>query len=91
MFRNFGKRLGSALAVLCLVSTLAMATEMACIQDDGKGTCTGATTADGTTLVVVGPDVKKGEPMDCMDAAGKIDCKPLKSSMKQPRQMTPRQ
>ena len=86
MVRYIGKTLGSALAVLCLVATLAGAAEMTCAQDDGKGTCTGATTADGKTLVVVGPDLKKGDRMDCMDTAGKISCKPLKGTPMKPRQ-----
>ena len=35
--------------MLCLVSTLAMATEMTCAKDDGKGTCIAATDPDGRT------------------------------------------
>ena len=35
--------LGGAIAMLCLVSTLAIATEMTCAKDDGKGQCIAAT------------------------------------------------
>ena len=46
--------LGGAMAVLCLVSTLAMADEMTCTAGDGKGNCTAATGPDGKVVVVVG-------------------------------------
>jgi hypothetical protein len=38
--------------VMCLVSTLAVATEMTCAKDDGKGDCIAATGPDGKTVVV---------------------------------------
>src|SRR5262245_34312152 len=47
MLHQFGKTLGGAMAVLCLVSTLAMADEMTCTAGDGKGNCTAATGPDG--------------------------------------------
>ena len=37
MQRIVGKTLGIAFTVLCLVSTLAVATEMTCTKDNGKG------------------------------------------------------
>ena len=36
MRRILGKTVGGAIAVLCLVSTLAAATEMTCAKDDGE-------------------------------------------------------
>ena len=74
MLRILGKTLGSAIAVLWLVSTLAVATEMTCAKDDGKGTCIAATDPDGKTVVVVGEGVKMGEPMDCVDRGHMIAC-----------------
>jgi hypothetical protein len=74
MLRIFGKTLGGAIAVLCLVSTLAVATEMTCAKDDGKGDCIAATGPDGHTIVVVGEGVKTGEPMDCVDRGNIIAC-----------------
>jgi hypothetical protein len=74
MLRNVGKTLGGAIAVLCLVSTLAVATEMTCAKDDGKGDCIAATGPDGQTIVVVGEGVKTGEPMDCVDRGNIIAC-----------------
>src|SRR6266446_9504734 len=73
MLRIFGKTLGGAIAVLFLVSTLAVATEMTCAKDDGKGDCIAATGPDGKT-VVVGEGVKTGEPMDCVDRGNIIAC-----------------
>ena len=77
MLRRYGKTLGGAFAVLCLVSTLAMATEMTCAKDDGKGNCIAATDSDGRTIVVVGEGLKMGEHMDCEDRGNMIACQPL--------------
>jgi len=60
--------------VLCLVSTLAVADEMTCAKDDGKGVCIAATRPDGQTIVVVGEGLKAGEQMDCMDRGNIIAC-----------------
>ena len=63
----------------CLVrqmaSPVAMAGEMTCTKDDGKGTCTAATGADGKTIIVVGPGMKTGEQMICTDRGSMIDCR----------------
>ena len=77
MLRQFGKTLGGALALVCLVSTLALAEEMTCTASDGKGTCTTATGADGTPVVVVGEGVKVGEKMDCVDRGTMIACQAI--------------
>ena len=77
MLRQFGKTLGGAMAVLCLVSTLAMADEMTCTAGDGKGNCTAATGPDGKVVVVVGEGVKVGEKMDCTQKGSTIDCKAI--------------
>ena len=77
MLRILGKTFGSAIAVLCLVSSLAVATEMTCAKDNGKGQCIAATGADGTTVVVVGDGLKVGEQMDCEDRGNMIACQPL--------------
>ena len=63
--------------MLCLVSTLAIATEMTCAKDDGKGQCIAATDPDGQTVVVVGDGLKAGEQMDCVDRGNMIACQPL--------------
>jgi hypothetical protein len=77
MLRQFGKTLGGAIAVLCLVSTLAVADEMTCTASDGKGNCTAATGPDGKVVVVVGEGVKVGEKMDCVHVGTTIDCKAI--------------
>jgi hypothetical protein len=74
MLRKIGKTLGSAIAVLCLISTLAVADEMTCAKDDGKGVCIAATGSDGQTIVVVGEGLKVGEKMDCVDRGNIIAC-----------------
>jgi hypothetical protein len=78
MLRKFRKILGGAIAVMCLVSTMAMASEMTCAKDDGKGTCTAATGPDGQTLVVVGEGLKVGEIMDCMDRGNMVECQAVR-------------
>jgi hypothetical protein len=65
------------MAVLCLVCTLATATEMTCAKDDGKGQCMAATDPDGKTVVVVGDGLKAGEQMECEDRGNMIACRPL--------------
>jgi hypothetical protein len=77
MRRICGKTLGGVIAVLCLVSTLAMATEMTCTKDDGKGQCIAATDPEGNTVVVVGDGLKAGEQMECEDRGNMIACQPL--------------
>ena len=74
MLRKIGKILGGAIAVLCFVSTLAIADEMICAKDDGKGDCIAATTSDGQTIVVVGEGLKVGEKMDCVDRGNIVAC-----------------
>jgi len=74
MLRKAGQTLGGAIAMLCLVATLAVATEMTCAKDDGKGDCIAATGPDGKTIVVVGEGVKTGETMDCVDRGNIIAC-----------------
>jgi len=74
MLRTIGKTVGGALAVLCLVSTLAVADEMTCTAGDGKGNCTAAAGPDGKVMVVVGEGVKVGEPVSCVDAGYMINC-----------------
>ena len=80
MLRILGKTLGSAFAVLCLISSLAVATEMTCAKDDGKGNCVAATDPDGRAIVVVGEGLKTGEQMDCVDRGNMIACQPLVAS-----------
>jgi hypothetical protein len=77
MLRTLGKTLGSALAVLCLVSTLVVAGEMTCTKDDGKGDCVAAAGPDGKPVVVVGKGVKTGEKMDCTDQGNILNCKAM--------------
>jgi hypothetical protein len=77
MQRIVGKTLGITFTVLCLISTLAVATEMTCTKDNGKGNCIAATGPDGHTVVVVGEGLKVGEPMDCVDRGTMIACQPL--------------
>jgi predicted ribosome-associated RNA-binding protein Tma20 len=69
--------LGIAIAMLCLISTLTVATEMTCVKDDGKGQCIAATDPDGKIVVVVGDGLKAGEQMDCEDRGNMIACQPL--------------
>ena len=77
MLRRYGKIVGGAFAVLCLISSLAAATEMTCARDDGKGNCVAAMGPDGQTVVVVGEGLKTGEQMDCVDRGNMIACQPL--------------
>ena len=84
MLRTFGKAMGSALAVLCLVATLAVAAgekeegmEMTCVKTDGKGDCVVGTMPDGKDLVLVGSGLKVGEKMLCHHRQNMIHCVPI--------------
>ena len=48
--------------------------EMTCIMDDGKGNCISAAEADGSTVVVGGKGMKKGDKMQCRDLGNGILC-----------------
>ena len=70
------------MAGLCLVASVTLATaatmDMTCVQDNGKGSCTAGYTPDGRTIVVVGPDVHKDEPMACEDKGYQVACTPVR-------------
>ena len=76
MLRTVGKTVGGALALLCLVSTLAIAQSqtMTCTASDGKGNCTVATSSDGKAIVVVGDGVQVGEKINCQNRGYMISC-----------------
>ena len=57
--------LGFAVAVLFVVSTLAVAGEMMCTKADDKG-YTMAKGADGKEMAVMGAGMKMGDKIDCM-------------------------
>jgi hypothetical protein len=65
---------GMALAMLCLVSTLAGAVEMTCRASDGKGNCTAGSGPDGKEVVIVGTGIAVGEKMDCIQQFPLMTC-----------------
>jgi hypothetical protein len=81
MLRTLGKTVGSALAVLCLVSTLAVAAEegmeMTCTKSDGRGNCVVGKMPDGSDLVLVGSGMKVGQKMLCHHKENMIHCTPV--------------
>src|SRR5437016_12792245 len=62
MIQKLTKTLGLAVAVLCVVSTLAVAGEMTCTKADDKG-CIMAKGADGKEMAVIGAGMKMGDKM----------------------------
>jgi hypothetical protein len=79
MLRKIGKAVGVAMAMMCLVSTLAIAQgqEMTCMKDSGKGQCTAAAGADGKVIIVVGDNLVRGDHMTCVDRGYVVYCTPL--------------
>jgi hypothetical protein len=77
MLRKIGKAFGVAMAMMCLVSTLAIAQEqaMTCTKDDGKGNCTAAAGADGHVIPVAGNNLKTGALMTCIDRGYVVNCR----------------
>ena len=82
MIRKLVKTLGCTVAVLFVVSTLAVAGEMTCTKADEKD-CTMAKGADGKEMAVMGAGMKMGDKMDCMSKDGKMEC--MKGMMKKYR------
>src|SRR5438552_2890331 len=74
MIRKLTKTLGLAVAVMCVVSTLAGAMEMTCTKADDKN-CTMAKGTDGKEMAVMATGMKMGDKMDCMSKDGKMECK----------------
>ena len=75
MIWKLTKTLAGAVAMLCVVSTLALAEGMTCSQDDGKN-CTMAKNADGEEVTVMVPSAKVGDKLDCTDKDdGTMACK----------------
>ena len=64
--------LGGAMAVLCVVSTLAMAQgqTLVCTKVDDRGSCIEAKGPDEKMVLVKGEGVKVGEKMTCVTAPG---------------------
>jgi len=73
MIYKLAKTLACLVAVLCVVSTLAVAAEMTCTKADEKG-CTMAKGADGKEMAVMGTGMKMGDKMECMSKDGKMEC-----------------
>jgi hypothetical protein len=64
MIRKVLQTLVVVLAVLFIVSAVAMAAEMTCTRADDNG-CTMAKGGNGEEMKVTGPGVKIGEKMNC--------------------------
>jgi hypothetical protein len=73
MLRKLGKTLMFAVAVMGLISTLAVASEMTCLKADDRG-CSMATGIDGKEVAVLAAGVKAGDKMECADKGGKMEC-----------------
>ena len=88
VLRSIGMTLAGTGAVLCFVSTLAVAQvqtpttppgqpmNLTCSRDDGQGTCTAARMPDGKEIVVFGQGLRRGAAMTCVDRGNVVDCRP---------------
>ena len=86
MRRTMAKTLACAVAVLCVVSTLALAEEMTCSKDNGKD-CIMAKDANGDEVEVMVSGVKAGDKLTCTQTRDRMMCqkdpgKPQKDTMK---------
>ena len=85
MRRTMAKTLACAAAVLCVVSTLALAEEMTCSKDDGKN-CIMAKDANGDEVEVMVSGGKAGDKLTCTQTGDRMMCqkdpvKPQKDTM----------
>jgi hypothetical protein len=76
MIRKLVKTIRFVVAVMFVVSTLAIAGEMTCTKADEKG-CTMAKGTDGKEMAVMGAGTKMGDKMECMGKDGKMECQPM--------------
>jgi hypothetical protein len=90
MLRTLRKTFGGAMALMCLISTLALAQSqqgqpqaqgqqgqsqtMTCTKVDDKGNCIEARGTDDRLVIVMGEDMKTGEKMTCVTTAGVVHC-----------------
>jgi len=86
MRRTMAKTFACAVAVLCVVSTLALAEEMTCAKDDGMN-CIMAKNAKGDEVEVLVFKVKVGDPLTCTPQGDLMLCqkapmKPQNDAMK---------
>jgi hypothetical protein len=78
MSRRFGKLLMSALAVLCVTFTLAMAADkmmMGKVKEMDNAGMTTIMMDDGKEMKTMMKDVKAGDAVECMMKEGKTECK----------------
>jgi len=73
MIYKLAKTLACLVAVLCVVSTLAVAAEMPCTKADEQGR-TMPIGDDGKGMAVMGTGMKMGDKMECMSKDGKMEC-----------------
>lgn len=73
MRRTMAKTLAGAVAVLCVVSTLALAEEMTCSKDNGKD-CIMAKDANGDEVEVRVSGVKAGDKLICTQTRDRMMC-----------------
>ena len=88
MRRTMAKTLACAVAVLCVVSPLALAEEMTCSKDNSKD-CIMAKDANGDEVEVMVSEVKAGDKLICTQTRDRMICqkdpmKPQKDTMKKP-------
>jgi hypothetical protein len=86
MRRTMAKTLAGAVAVLCVVSTLALAEEMTCSKDNGKD-CIMVKDANGDEVEVMVSGVKAGDKLICTQTRDRMMCqkdpgKPHKETLK---------
>ena len=84
MLRNIGKTFGGALAVIGLVSSLALAQSqpipkgqsqtMTCTKVDANGNCVEGRGADNKLVVLYGENIQTGERMTCVNDGTAIQC-----------------
>ena len=86
MLRKIGKMFGGAMAMMCLVSTLAIAqtplpgtppgpaVPMVCTRVDMSGNCVEAKAPDESMVIVQGEGIKVGEKMTCVTTGSTTTC-----------------
>jgi len=88
MLRNIGKAFGIAMAMMCLVSTLAMAQPsppgqpMVCTKVDSSGYCIEAKAPDNKVIVIKTEGVKVDEKITCVTTGSSTTCTKVTTTTK---------
>ncbi|MGE3539375.1 MAG: hypothetical protein AB7N91_18325 [Candidatus Tectimicrobiota bacterium] len=74
MRRYLGKIFGGTLGLVSLFTALALAADMTCAKDNGKGQCTAVNGPEGRIILITGTTGKVGDILECKQVGTVTEC-----------------